>query len=124
MVDKIDFFDDSKVGPAAKRLAFCFNISARMVPQDGNPLSHAEELFKTSTGLDAVPFFNSDERNYLKLKLFETAAIRDQGHVLSIDELDDSAKMLYLAAKDMNLIRDKYDWQGWQDERHISFPGS
>lgn len=123
-MDKVDFFDDKKVGAEARRLAFCFNISARMVSQDGNPLSHAEELFKASTGLDTVPLFNDDERNYLKLKLFETAAIRDQGKVFSVSDLDDSANVLYLAAKEMNLIRGSYDWQPWRDEKHISFPGS
>jgi hypothetical protein len=123
-MDKIDFFDDSNVGPAAKRLAFCFNVSARMVPQDGNPLSHAAELFRASTGMDSVPFFNEDERGYLKLKLIETAAIRDQGQVFSMEDLHDAAKVLYLDAREMNLIRDKYDWKPMPDEGHFSFPGS
>lgn len=123
-MDKIDFFDDRNVGAAARRLAFCFNVAARMASQDGDLLAHAENLFKASTGLDTVPLFNDDERNYLRLQLFETAAIRDQGKVFSIADLDDSANVLYSAAKEMNLIRSNYDWQPWRDEKHISFPGS
>lgn len=122
MVEKIDFFDEYNVGPAARRLAFCFNVSARMVSQDGNPLSHAEELFKASTGLDAVPAFNSDEQNYLKLKLIETAAIRDQGQMFSMEDVRDSANVLLLAAKEMNLIR--RDDKPRDSERHLSFPGA
>lgn len=109
MSDKIDFFEEINVGPAARRLAFCFNISARMLSQDGNPLSHAQALFRETTGLESVPAFNVDEQNYLKLKLIETAAIRDQGNTYSLDELRKAANVLFLDARNMDLIRSKPD---------------
>jgi hypothetical protein len=105
MTDQIDFFDERNVGPEARRLAFCFNVSARMVSQDRNPLSHAEALFRTTTGLETVPAFNRDEENYLKLTLIETAAIRDRGDAFSLDELREAANLLYLDAREMSLIR-------------------
>ncbi|TAL31931.1 MAG: hypothetical protein EPN97_10255 [Alphaproteobacteria bacterium] len=124
MADKIDFFDEGNVGVEARRLAFCFNVAARMVPQDGNPLSHAEQLFRVTTGLDKVPGFNCDEQNYLKLQLLQVAAIRDQGRTYSVDDLADAANVLYLAAKDMNLISDSGECRPRDQERHLSFPGA
>ena len=124
MVDKIDFFDESKVGVEARRLAFCFNVSARMVSQDGNPLSHAEQLFRVTTGLDSVPIFNCDEQNFLKLRLLEVAAIRDQGQAFSIDDLAESANVLYLAARELNLISDSKECRPRDGDRHLSFPGA
>ena len=121
MVDKVSFFEEDNIGPEARRLAFCFNISARMVPQDANPLSHAEELFKSTTGLESVPFFNEDEENFLKLNFLKTAAIRDYAQTYSSEELEEAANVLYLEAKSMSLVR-RYD--GPEDrERHPSFPG-
>jgi hypothetical protein len=120
-MEKIDFFDEEMVGPEARRLAFCFNVSARMVPQNGNPLSHAEELFKASTGLEEIPFFNKHEETYLRLNFLEVAAIRDQGQTFSVDELTEAANVLFLDAKDMNLVR---RYEGPPDrEGHPSFPG-
>ena len=53
MVSKIDFFDMNNVGPEAKRLAFCFNLSARVPPPGDSPLAHAERLFRETTGSTA-----------------------------------------------------------------------
>ena len=102
---EIVFFDDSKVGLEAKRLATCFNLSARMTPRDGNPLAHVEDLFTAMTGLAVVPQFNSDEENYLKLKLVETAAILNQGSIHSLRDLDEASDVLHRTAKAMKLIR-------------------
>lgn len=124
MVDKVDFFDSANVGEEAKRLAFCFNVSARMVVQDGNPLCYSEALFKASTGLEAIPAFNKDEQAYLKLKLIETAAIRDRGEIFSVEQLAEKAQLLHLAAKEMGLIQDYDSWKRKTAEKHISFPGS
>jgi hypothetical protein len=123
MAEKIDFFDTSNVGVEARRLAFCFNVAARMLSQDGSPLSQAAALFQRSTGLDETPPFNDDEIRYLKLKLIETAAIRDRNESFSIDELEEAANALYLGAKEMNLIRDGGQARVRDKERHFSFPG-
>lgn len=102
---KIDFFDERKVGPEAKRLAACFNLSARISSRDGNPLSYAEDLFTETTGLAAVPAFNGDEENYLKLKLVETAAAINAGSLYSVADLDEAADVLIRTAQRMKLIR-------------------
>lgn len=101
----IDFFDDRKIGLEAKRLATCFNLSARMHPRDGNPLAHAEDLFTAMTGLAVVPQFNEDEENYLKLKLVETAAILNEGNLFSMRDLDEASEVLHQTARRMKLIR-------------------
>lgn len=105
MALQIDFFDDKNVGLEAKRLATAFNLSARMHPRDGNPLSHAEDLFTEMTGLAVVPQFNRDEENYLKLKLVETAAILNQGSLYSMRDLDEAAEVLHKTAIGMKLLR-------------------
>jgi hypothetical protein len=124
MVEKVEFFNSENVRDEAKRLAFCFNVSARMVVQEGNPLSYAEALFKASTGMDAVPPFNKDEQAYLKLKLIETAAIRDRGEIFSVEQLAEKAQLLHLAAKEMGLIQDEDNWKRKTTEAHPSFPGA
>lgn len=105
MVGKIEFFNSNNVGDDARRLAFCFNVSARMVMRDGNPLSYAEDIYKSITGEDSIPAFNADEQEFLKLSLVETAAIRDRGEILSVESLGDKASLLHLAAKELGLIR-------------------
>ncbi len=125
MVGKIEFFDNSNVGDDARRLAFCFNVSARMIVRDGNPLSYAEELYKTSTGKNVIPAFNEDEQEFLKLSLVETAAIRDRGEIFSIDNLAEKASLLHLAAPEMGLIRKGLPHtKPGGDEAHMSFPGA
>jgi hypothetical protein len=105
MTLKIDFFDESKVGMEARRLATCFNLSARISSHDGNPLSHAEDLFTETTGLAAIPAFNDDEENYLKLKLVETAATINAGNLYSVADLDEAATVLIRTAQGMKLLR-------------------
>ena len=102
---EIGFFDEAKVGLEAKRLATCFNLSARMPPRDGNPLGHAEDLFTQMTGLAVVPQFNDDEENYLKLKLVETASEVNKGSIYSMRDLDEAAGVLHATAKSMKLLR-------------------
>jgi hypothetical protein len=99
------FFDEQKVGPEARRLAFCFNLSARMNSDDGNPLTHAEDLFTASTGLAAIPQFNDDENKFLKMQLAETAAILNHGNLDSIADLEEATDVLRGHAKRMGLIR-------------------
>lgn len=101
----IDFFDEKNVGLEAKRLATCFNLSARMQPQAGNPLAHAEDLFTEMTGLAVVPRFNDDEEKYLKLKLVETAAMLNQGQLRSMRDLEEAADVLHRTARRMHFIR-------------------
>ncbi len=105
MALEIDFFNDKNVGLEAKRLATCFNLSARMTPRDGNPLGHAEDLFTATTGLAVVPQFNDDETNYLKLKLVETAAMLNQGNIHNMRDLEEAADVLHKTARRMSLIR-------------------
>lgn len=100
----IPFFDEKNVGLEAKRLAVCFNLSARMQSRDGNPLSHAEDLFTKMTGLAVVPQFNADEQNYLKLKLVETAAVLNQGSLYGTRDLDEAAGVLHETARGMKLL--------------------
>lgn len=104
MLGKIEFYNHNNVGDDARRLAFCFNVSARMKVRDGNPLSYAEELYQLSTGKVMVPAFNDDEKLFLKLSLVETAAIRDHGEIFSMESLAEKAAMLQLAACEMGLI--------------------
>jgi hypothetical protein len=101
----IGFFDDAKIGLHAKRLADCFNISARMGLREGNPLAHAEDLFTASTGLAAIPVFNDDEEKYLKWKLVETAAALNGPNIRNLSELEEAADVLHRTAKRMKLIR-------------------
>jgi hypothetical protein len=99
------FFDDKNVGPEARRLAFCFNLSARMESKDGNPLTFAEDLFTASTGLAMIPRFNDDENNYLKMQLAETAAILNRGSIKSVADLEEATDVLRNIAKRMGLVR-------------------
>ena len=126
MSDKIDFFDDRNVGPEARRLAFCFNVAARMVSQGANPFQHAEQLFRRTTGLERVPEFNPDEQRFLKLQMLEMAAIRDQGQTVDVEDLGDAANVLWLAAREMNLIPEDPETAAPPrvKEQHISFPGA
>lgn len=99
------FFEEKNVGPEARRLAFCFNLSARMNSTDGNPLTHAEDLFTASTGLAAIPQFNDDENKYLKMQLAETAAILNRGNLNSMADLEEATEVLRQTARQMKLIR-------------------
>jgi hypothetical protein len=99
------FFDEKNVGPEARRLAFCFNLSARMETKDGNPLTHAEDLFTASTGLAAIPIFNDDENKFLKMQLAETAAILNRGNLHCMADLEEATDVLRSTAKRMGLIR-------------------
>jgi hypothetical protein len=99
------FFNEENVGPEARRLAHCFNLSARMNSKDGNPLTFAEDLFTASTGLAAIPRFNDDENKYLKMQLAETAAILNHGNLHSVADLEEATEVLRQHAKRMGLIR-------------------
>jgi hypothetical protein len=99
------FFEEKNVGPEARRLAFCFNLSARMNSNDGNPLTFAEDLFTASTGLVEIPRFNEDENNYLKMQLAETAAILNHGLLTSVADLEEATEVLRDTARRMKLIR-------------------
>jgi hypothetical protein len=99
------FFEEKNVGPEARRLAFCFNLSARMNSTDGNPLTFAEDLFTASTGLVEIPQFNDDENSYLKMQLAETAAILNHGLLKSVADLEEATEVLRDTAKRMKLIR-------------------
>lgn len=103
--DKIDFFDQAKVGLSARRLAFSFNVAARLFPQDDDPLPQAEKLFLSTTGLDKVPEFNKDEVNYLRLKLVETASILGEGRSTSLRQIQEAGAVLFMKAQISNLIR-------------------
>ena len=99
------FFNEANVGVEARRLAFCFNLSARMESKDGNPLTHAEDLFTASTGLAAIPRFNDDENKYLEMQLAETAAILNRGNLHNIADLEEATDVLRKTARNMGLLR-------------------
>lgn len=100
--EKIEFYDDKKVGHPARRLAAAFNTVARAFPEE-DPIPQAEKLFLSTTGLREIPAFNDDEINYLRHKLIETAAI--QGRVSSLEELRQAANQLFMEAEIRNIIR-------------------
>jgi len=129
MADKIDFFDDSRVGAEARRLAHCFNLSARMVRPGGNPLAYVAELFRESTGLDTVPSFNDAEVAFLRLTLAETAAMRAPAGSMTLQEIEEEGELLFKLAEGMQLVRKTGEPSQKPipidpDERHHSFPGA
>ena len=101
----VGLFDDNKVGLEAKRLADCFNLSARMAMREGNPLAHAEDIFTASTGLAAIPEFNEDEEKYLRWKLVGTAAMLNKENLHNVDHLVEAADVLHRDARLLKLIR-------------------
>lgn len=100
----------------AMTLAECLTLSAQLTGYEANPLSQAEKLFKSLTGLAAIPALTPDEMNYVRKKLVYTAAITIPKRPLPRREISHEAEVLFNLAREMHLVMPEMERRGAADK--------